>query len=218
MEVQRVLQEEIRERKRIASGVHHKTGKRGYVGKMLFPTDMLKGKEKRSYQKASKVEISNMYETMMSRTEFEMLPVEQQKQMLQGYRMHFHMKDIVKHWKMSTTKLYSLIKELELPALPKENVVAKRKESRQKNRKTGKQTKPKQREVLPPIEQISLFDTDSEVVHRIPVAAPIQGYRTTLSGVYSSEELINRLLKMGAVLEGEETMFRVQLVIEEQER
>ena len=77
--------------------------------------------------------------------------------MLQGYRMHFHMKDIVKHWKMSTAKLYTLIKDLELPALPKENVVAKRKESRQKNRKTGKQTKPKQREVLPPIEQISLL-------------------------------------------------------------
>ena len=38
-------------KKRTASGVHHKTGKRGYVGKMLFPTDMLKGKEKRSYQK-----------------------------------------------------------------------------------------------------------------------------------------------------------------------
>ncbi|MCQ6331871.1 hypothetical protein NPM18_33840, partial [Bacillus cereus] len=72
-------------------------------------TDMLKGKEKRSYQKASKVEISNMYEKMMSRAEFEALPVEQQKQMLQGYRMHFHMKDIVKHWKMSTAKLYTLI-------------------------------------------------------------------------------------------------------------
>lgn len=29
MEIQRVLQEEIREKKRTASGVHHKTGKRG---------------------------------------------------------------------------------------------------------------------------------------------------------------------------------------------
>ena len=202
MEVQRVLQEEIREKKRTASGVHHKTGKRGYVGKMLFPTDMLKGKEKRSYQKASKVEISNMYETMMSRAEFKALPVEQQKQMLQGYRMHFHLKNILKHWKMSTTTLYTLIKELELPALPKENVLAKRKESRQKNRKTGKQTKQKQMEVL----------------HRIPAAVPIQGYQTTLSGVYSSEELISRLLKMGALLEGEKNMFRVQLEIEEKEK
>ncbi|MCQ6307699.1 hypothetical protein, partial [Bacillus cereus] len=61
--------------------------------------------------------------------------------------------------------------------------MAKRKESRQKNRKKGKQTKQKQREVLSSVEQISLFDTDSEVVHSIPVAAPIQGYRTTLSGV-----------------------------------
>ncbi|MEX0417798.1 hypothetical protein [Bacillus sp. C30] len=69
-----------------------------------------------------------------------------------------------------------------------------------------------------PVEQISLFDTDSEVVHRIGAPVPIQGYRTTLSGVYSSEELISRLLKMGALLEGEESMFRVQLVIEEQEK
>ncbi|MBJ8113643.1 hypothetical protein JDS99_29355 [Bacillus cereus group sp. N6] len=218
MEVQRVLQEEIREKKRTASGVHHKTGKRGYVGKMLFPTDMLKGKEKRSYQKASKVEISNMYETMMSRAEFEALPVGQQKQMLQGYRIHFHLKDILKHWKMSTATLYTLIKELELPALPKENVLAKRKESRQKNRRTSKETKQKSMESVLPVEQISLFDTDSEVVHRIAAAVPVQGYRTILSGVYSSEELISRLLKMGALLEGEENMFRVQLVIEEQEK
>ncbi|PDZ99445.1 hypothetical protein [Bacillus cereus] len=149
---------------------------------MLFPTDMLKGKEKRSYQKASKVEISNLYETMMSRVEFEALPVEQQK-----------------HWKMSTATLYTLIKELELPPLPKENVLTKRKESCQKNRKPGKQTKQKQMEFVSPAGQISLFDTEYEVAHRIPSAVPIQGYRTTLSGVDSSEELISRLLKMGAL-------------------
>ncbi|MGG0325878.1 hypothetical protein [Bacillus mycoides] len=40
-------------------------------------------------------------------------------------------------------------------------------------------------------------------------------YCTTLAGVYSAEEWMSRLLKMGALLEGEEKMFRVQLVIEE---
>ncbi|MGY1423413.1 hypothetical protein [Bacillus cereus] len=196
MEVQRLLQAEIREKKRTASGIHHKTGKRGHVGKMLFPTDMLKGKEKRSYQKASKVEVSNMYEIMMSREEFVTLPIEQQKQMLQGYRMHFHTKDILKHWKISSNTLYKWIKDLELPPLPRENVLAKRKESRQKNRKTGQQTKPKQMESVLPVEQMSLFDSGfvAERVQFDSVSVP--GYHTSLAGVYSVEELIHRLLKL----------------------
>lgn len=65
-----------------------------------------------------------------------------------------------------------------MSALPKENVSAKRKESRQKNRKLGKQMTQKQVEFMLPVEQISLFDTDSEVEHRISSVVPTQRYRT----------------------------------------
>ncbi|WP_406654661.1 hypothetical protein [Bacillus cereus] len=68
--------------------------------------------------------------------------------------------------------------ELELPALPKGNVSAKRKESRQKNRKSGKQMTQKRMEFMLPVEQISLFDTDSEVERRISSVVPTQRYRT----------------------------------------
>ena len=36
-EAAKLFQDEIREKKKAANGVHHKTGKKGYVGKMLFP-------------------------------------------------------------------------------------------------------------------------------------------------------------------------------------
>ena len=68
--------------------------------------------------------------------------------------------------------------ELELHALPKGNVSAKRKESRQKNRKSGKQMTQKRMEFMLPVEQISLFDTDSEVERRISSVVPTQRYRT----------------------------------------
>lgn len=64
-----------------------------------------------------------------------------------------------------------------MPAFPKENVSAKRKESRQKNRNSGKQMTQKQMEFMLPVEQISLFDTDSEVEHLISSVVPTQRYR-----------------------------------------
>ena len=49
-EAERLFNDEVRDKKRTASGVHHKAGKNGYVGKMRFPSDIMNKKEKRKYK------------------------------------------------------------------------------------------------------------------------------------------------------------------------
>lgn len=54
MTIERMLQDEIRDKKKTASGIHSRKGSRGYVGKMLTPVDFMSRKEKREYQKTAK--------------------------------------------------------------------------------------------------------------------------------------------------------------------
>ena len=46
-EEEKLFHNEVREKKKAASGVHSKTGKKGYVGRMRFPSDILNRTEKK---------------------------------------------------------------------------------------------------------------------------------------------------------------------------
>ena len=52
-EIEREFRLEVKSKKLAASGVHHKTGKRGYTGTIMFPSSLLRGKEKRDYTRPS---------------------------------------------------------------------------------------------------------------------------------------------------------------------
>ena len=53
-EEEKLFHNEVREKKKAASGVHHKTGKKGYVGRMRFPSDILNRTEKKRYKRNQK--------------------------------------------------------------------------------------------------------------------------------------------------------------------
>lgn len=52
---------DLKYKKVVASGVHHKTGKHGYTGTIIFTSTLLRDKEKRDYTKPGKVVATNMY-------------------------------------------------------------------------------------------------------------------------------------------------------------
>jgi hypothetical protein len=111
-EIERMMRDEIREKKRTASGVHHKTGKRGYVGTMRFPSDLLRGKEKREYRKNGKVETYNMYETIMTWAEFNRQPKDRQKLLLEKWREIHPNQEIYEKLGVSHNLFHKKIKEL----------------------------------------------------------------------------------------------------------
>ena len=69
-EAEKLFLNEIREKKRTASGVHHKTGKNGYVGTMRFPSDIMSRKDKMKYRRNGKVMTTNMYDEIITAEEF----------------------------------------------------------------------------------------------------------------------------------------------------
>src|SRR3982751_5228723 len=114
-DIERMFYDEVRDKKKTASGVHHKTGKNGYVGKMRFPTDFMNRSEKMKYRRAGKVVTTNIFDEILPIEEFEKLETYEQKNRLQYWRNERPNKEIVQGMGISNKKFYDLVSELELP-------------------------------------------------------------------------------------------------------
>lgn len=109
----RLWHEEVYEKKRTARGVHGKTGKRGYVGKMMLTADLLSGKEKREYIKSGKVRTYKMKEVMKIE-QFNEFNKEEQKNLMQGWRKLYPNEEIRVKMGISKPTFYELINEFGL--------------------------------------------------------------------------------------------------------
>ncbi len=219
MDVRKMMNQEIREKKRTASGVHSKTGKRGYVGKMMFPNDLMSAKEKRQYRKSSKVKVSNMYETMMSYEEFLKLSKQDQYNALKAYRENFRLADIYKEWRIGSNTFYKLVADLDLPPMQRGNKGGSR-QGAGRPKGTTKQEKPAVQDA-PPIQTESIA-VEAIVKEYLEKHLPKQeeepaGFTTKLSGEYSAEELVSKIMKIAGLIEGEEKNYKIQLTITELE-
>lgn len=184
---------EVREKKRTASGVHSKTGKNGYVGKMLFPSDIMSRKDKYNHRKAGKIVTSNIYDTILTKDEFNKLENYEKKNMLQYWRNTYSMTDIKKSMGVSSNTLYAIINELELP-------IGKR--GGYKRRGTTKK------------EEIQTESQAPSIVADTPINQIIvEGIHLSFNGTYSTEHIQNQLLKFATLLDNEEDPFYIELKI-----
>lgn len=92
--IKRVYEEELRDKKRAANGVHSLKGKRGLVGSVKTPADLLKGKAKREYEGTSKVVISSVYEHFIPIKEFKKLTKRERTLYLYEWRKKHTAKEI----------------------------------------------------------------------------------------------------------------------------
>lgn len=191
--------EEIREKKKIGNGIFSKTGSRGYVGKMKFPMDLLKGKEKREYKKGGKIVLSNLYDTILLKSDFLQLEPHEQKNRLQYWRLNFKVKEIQQQMKISSQDFYKLIYDLELPV----NQAKKRKEKKRTGVKVDKLVKPIQSPAI-------IQEPETEILDRGKT-----GFQFTMNGHYFSEELKLLLNKINILIDGELNSFQVEIMIKE---
>ncbi|PGM50842.1 hypothetical protein [Bacillus thuringiensis] len=219
MDVRKMMNQEIREKKRTASGVHGKTGKRGYVGKMMFPNDIMSAKEKRQYRKSSKVVVSNMYETMMSYDEFLKLPKQDQYNALKAYRENFRLADIYKEWRIGSNTFYKLVADLDLPPMQRGGGARKG-----AGRPKGTTIKAVGDEKAMPV-QTETVDIEAIVKEHVEKYLPKKEEKNPLSGFafaahidgeFHADELMNRLMKIASFVEGEDKKYKVTLTITEQ--
>jgi hypothetical protein len=193
-EAERAFYEDVREKKKAASGVHSKTGKKGYVGKMLFPTDIMSRKDKYNYRKAGKIVSSNLYEKIISIAEFNELEEFEKRNMLAYWRNVYTSKEIKTGMKVSSATYYRIVNELGLPVAPRNN----------KRRKAKVNTVTIEPKAVAPV--------------AAPVAAPaepvqevmVNGIHFVYSGNFSAEHIQNQILKFASILDGEEDEFYIE--------
>lgn len=200
-EAEKVFYEDVREKKRTASGVHGKTGKRGYVGTMRFPSDIMSRKDKYQYRKAGKVMTTNMYNEILTLKEFNNLETYEKKNRLQYWRTQFTNDEIRLKMGIGNNTLYKIIKELDLPKAPRterkpRTATAIAIEKAPMKVKEEKETVPVEKPIATPVQEIM-----------------INGIHFVYNGTYSAEHIQNQMLKFAALLDGEKDQFYVELKI-----
>lgn len=67
---QKMFDHDVVEKKKTASGVRYRTGKRDGIGSLTFPSDVMGRSEKYRYRKAGEVVSWNIFETILPYEEF----------------------------------------------------------------------------------------------------------------------------------------------------
>lgn len=181
--IERMLNEEIRDKKRTGNGIHSKTGSRGYVGKMMFPSDLMKGKQKRNYVRSSEV-MSWSTKEILPKEQFDTFDQEQQKEMLTAWRTNFTNEQIMKQMKLGQYGYYKLL-----------DVLSIKKDS-------YKQTKRKSVAITSAPKIVELVEKKPTIEK---TTAPVftEGLNLNVNGTYNSDTLITWLTKLQMLVEGD---------------
>ena len=198
-EAEQAFYDDVREKKKAANGVHGKTGKRGYVGTMRFPTDIMSRKEKRAYRKAGAIVTTNIFDEILTIDEFMNLEEFEQRNRLQYWRNKYSAVEVKSSMGIGVKRYYDIIEELGLPKAPR-------------GRSKGQPRKAK----------ATIADVEEKQIEEQPVtpkaAEPIQeiifsGLQLKFNGTFSAEHIQNQILKFASILDNETDDFYVELKI-----
>jgi hypothetical protein len=198
-EIEKLFHDEVRQKKKTASGVHHKTGKNGYVGTMRFPSDIMSRKEKSKYRKAGKIVTTNIYDEILPIDQFENLETFEKKNRLAYWRNEHTLEDITKQMQVSKVKYYSIVHELGLPPAPR-----KRTKKASSTKKIEKSIAIRQKEVVPvPVAVPEQKPTVQEVL--------VEGLNLVFMGTYKAEQIQKQLTKFSLMVEDEPDDFYFEI-------
>lgn len=213
-EIEKLFLDEVRSKKRTANGVYSKTGKNGYVGKMLFASDLMSRKEKTKHRKAGKVESYNMYETILTKEEFEQKDEQTQKAMLTRWREIYKVRDIQLGLGVASKTFYDYLKKHEIPEISR----GTRRRGELKNAGTKpakKQKTPATKEEAPqtPINEVDIKESAKE--NTIKLLS--NGLHLEYNGTYDHEQLNKIFTKLQLITDGEENKFTLSISLSERQ-
>jgi hypothetical protein len=202
--IEKLFEDDVREKKRTGSGIHHRTGKRGYVGKMMFAYDFMSRSEKLKHRKAGKVIVSNIYDEInMDFEELKAKPKEEMKRYLSEWQKRFTNTEIAKGLDMPDNKLYYWLRKFGLSGSTGVTEDQKR---------VATTTVVKDVNHVPQTPYINL----PYVPPAPPVVLPkLDGIQFAFTGKHSSEKIIATLTKLQLLLEGESNDFEIKIFLEE---
>lgn len=110
LDFEKMFNNEVREKKRTATGVFHRASRRGYVkGGVRTQVDFLRGKEKKAYIKGGEIKVSNLYdvlENVPTIEELDKMEYEVAKKIIERAKMNFSTLKLKKHWGVTSYTMY----------------------------------------------------------------------------------------------------------------
>ena len=211
--IEKLFYDEVREKKKTASGVHHKTGKNGYVGNMRFPSDIMSRSEKMRYRKAGKVVTTNIFDEILPIDEFEQLETYEKKNRLAYWRNEKSNKEILQGMGISNKRYYEIVAELQLPKAPRIKPNQPRKATAKKKQEpTTSPTPVSLTEMVPAVQKLveALETPKEEKNEQEPI---VNGLNVSFTGTYSAEKIEKQLTKFMLLLDSEEDDFYVEFTM-----
>jgi len=202
--IEKMFQDDIREKKKAGSGSFHKRGKgvrHGLSGALRTPSYYMKQKEKNKL--SGEVRSYNMFEnTILSLEEFNSRPLNVQRDLMTAWRENFTNKDIRESMEMTAGRFAKLVKDLDIPMKEKTGGRTKKTAAAVilKEGQLGKIEKEK----TPPAVNIEKMD--------IPI---LDGLSLSYTGQYSPENLVKVFDKLSLLLSDEKNKFEVSISIQE---
>lgn len=199
-EIERLFIEDIREKKKAASGSFHKKGKgvKHHMSGIKTPYDFMTNKQKKTLN--GKVTTYSMYDTLLSKNDFDSLPEEKQKEYMLKWRELYSNEKIMKSLEIkSPGKFQYLLDKLEIP------------------KKQYRKSPPRQG-VKKDIEEVHHLYQEKMTVAVIPEKTDIvilNGLNINYYGIYDSEQLSKIFTKLQLLIEGEENSFNLSITIQE---
>lgn len=203
-EVHKMFYADIRDKKRTGSNIHKRTGKRGYVGKMRMPSEIMSRKDKYNYRKAGKVVTSNYFQEILYIDDFLNLDKTDQKNRLTYWRENFSNKEIIQAMGTYNKQFYDLIEELKVPA--KRRIYGTRKtETGTKKVLIEAPAIKEEKEAAPEPQEEPKKEEPQEIL--------INGLSLQYTGTFSAETIQKQINKFDVLLDGETDDFYVEIKI-----
>ena len=206
-----IFESEVKEKNQQRHALRAKTNGRRSSGHM-FATDFMTKEQRAEYTKAGEVMLSNIWDEILGRAQFDELSDEKKKTALEHwYKMHGTGK-IKKKLGFSDYQLYRLYEKLGVEYTKRPNV----------KRKAKATAAPKEKPAAKKVEQqqaLALHEVETEekpAAESFTILPPKNSGSTFyLDDILQSEEAIGKLMKYAAFLEGEANKFRLRIEITE---
>ncbi len=207
-EIERLFNDDVREKRKAGSGSFHKRGKgvkHGISGALRTPSYYMSNKEKKKLN--GEVKVTYMYETIIPLNEFKAQDEETQRNMLTVWRDKYTNEQIKNGLGISNNPLYKLVEDLGLPKKPRGGSRGPR--SRKSNtiiispQMTMTEVEPKPE----PKKEI-----ETEVVQAMLIS---KGLHLEYNGDYDVEALSKIFTKLQLIIDGDTNKYKISLSLSE---
>ena len=208
-EIERLFNEDIRDKRKAGSGSFHKRGKgvkHGISGALRTPYHYMTNKEKKKLN--GEVKVTHMYETILTIEEFRLKDEETQKLMLTRWRDIYDNGQIKKGLGIGNSPYYKMVEELGIPKKPRGGA-----------NNVGPKTRKARVKIDSPEKTLLDFETpeiDSKPeIEKEIIKLITRGLHLEYNGQYDVDALSKLFTKLQLLIDGDTNKYNISLSLSE---